>query len=154
MPNAAKKQALAEAIGAFAARHDRLFRNMGMQLVDIGPGRCTIRMTVTDAMLNSFDMGHGGAMFGLADVAFAVTCNSHDSRHVAQTCTISFLRPSASGDVLTARAVESLREDKVGICDITITNQHDQTVAVFRGQSRGIGGHVLPESSSSQETSR
>ena len=62
---------------------DRASRSLGMEILDVGPGRATLRMTVTDDMVNGHAIGHGGYTFTLADSAFAFACNSYNRVTVA-----------------------------------------------------------------------
>lgn len=55
---------------------DRASASLGMELLDVGPGRARLRMRVRDDMLNGFLLCHGGLLCALADTAFAIACNS------------------------------------------------------------------------------
>src|SRR5881397_1226754 len=85
---------------------DRASRSLGMALVDVAPGRATVRMTLREDMVNGHGIGHGGLTFTLADSAFAFACNSYNRSTVAAGCEIRFLAPTRLGDELVARAVE------------------------------------------------
>lgn len=122
---------------------DRASKGLGMEIVSVEPGKAVLTMTVREDMVNGHAICHGGFMFLLADSAFAFSCNTYNQRTVAQTCTISFLKPVKLGDRLTATAAERWREGRSGIYDITVTDQAGTTVAEFRGQSRTIAGRLL-----------
>ena len=62
----------------------------------------------------------------------------------ASGCSIEFLRPVHSGEVLTAEAVEQTISGRTGIYDIRVANDAGETVAMFRGKSAHIKGHVIP----------
>jgi acyl-CoA thioesterase len=121
---------------------DPASRGLGMEIVEVAPGRATLAMTLTDAMLNGHDIAHGGFIFTLADSAFAFACNSYNERTVAQHCSITFIKSAAKGDRLTATAREVSRVGKSGIYDVRVT-ANDTVVAEFRGHSRTIGGTLL-----------
>ena len=123
---------------------DKMAVWLGVELVDVAPGRVVLRMTVREDRRNGVDMCHGGVTFSLADVAFACACNSYNENMVAQTCTISFLAPSRAGDVLTVTCEESLREGKTGFYDTKVVDQTGTVVAMFRGQSRAVPGSMIP----------
>jgi len=123
---------------------DAASQALGMDLIDVGPGRATIAMTVRDDMVNGHAIGHGGFTFTLADSAFAFACNSYNRRTVAQSCSISYLAPTRLGQVLIAEATERLRTGRSGIYDITV-RAGEQVVAEFRGHSREIGGTFFEE---------
>ena len=123
---------------------DRASRSLGMQLVDVAPGRATIRMAVREDMVNGHAIGHGGFTFTLADSAFAFACNSYNRSTVAASCEIRFLAPTRLGDVLVAEAVERSRSGRDGVYDITVRSG-PTVVAEFVGRSKEIRGTLYPE---------
>jgi acyl-CoA thioesterase len=102
-------------------------------------------MAVRDDMLNGHAICHGGFIFLLADSTFAFACNSYNRNTVAQGCSIDYLAPAHSGDVLHAVGVERSRSGRTGVYDIEVRNQHGRIVALFRGKSYRIDGHVVDE---------
>ncbi|CAL76346.1 phenylacetic acid degradation protein with thioesterase/thiol ester dehydrase-isomerase domain [Bradyrhizobium sp. ORS 278] len=143
--------ALARACADAMWQDDRASQGLGMQIVEIGPGRATLQMTVQPHMVNGHGIAHGGFIFTLADSAFAFACNSHNDRTVAAQGSISFIRPGKLGDVLTARAQEVSRSGRSGIYDVRVT-AGETVIAEFRGHSRSIGGTLvstgMPEAAS------
>src|SRR5690349_7852915 len=120
---------------------------MGMQLVSCEPGRAVLRMEVKELHLNGHRICHGGFIFTLADSTFAFACNSHNKVTVAAGCSIEFLKPGHLGDVLTCEGVERALQGRHGVYDMQVTNQKGEIVAMFRGKSTSIQGHVIPEAS-------
>jgi acyl-CoA thioesterase len=116
---------------------DAASRSLGIELIEAAGGAATVRMRVTDAMVNGHGTAHGGYVFLLADTAFACACNSHGPVTVAAGADISFVRPARSGDLLLASAVERVTSGRSGIYDVTVTCEGD-VVAEFRGRSRVI----------------
>ena len=82
--------------------------------------------------MNSVGLVHGGAIFALGDLVFAVSCNSHGTVAVAINVSISFIKAVKSG-VLTAEAHEVAINPKIGSYKIDITNEEGEIVAVFQG---------------------
>ncbi|WP_246051190.1 hydroxyphenylacetyl-CoA thioesterase PaaI [Nocardioides guangzhouensis] len=123
---------------------DRASQALGMEVVDVGPGRATLRMTVRPDMVNGHDIGHGGMTFTLADSAFAFACNSHNRRTVAAGAEVRFRAPTHGGDVLVASAVERSRSGRDGVYDVTVTRD-GTVVAEFTGRSKEIGGTFFEE---------
>ncbi len=117
---------------------DTASRALGIQIVELTPGHAVARMTITDSMVNGHGITHGGYVFLLADTTFALACNSYERPAVAAHADIHYLRPTHSGDVLTARAVERVRYGRNGIYDVTVTDAGGTQVAEFRGDSRTI----------------
>jgi acyl-CoA thioesterase len=123
---------------------DAASRGLGMELVDVAPGRARVRMTVRDDMVNGHGIGHGGFTFTLADSAFAVACNSYNRSTVAAACEIRFVRPTRCGDVLEATATERIREGRDGVYDVTV-RAGGAVVAEMVGRSREIRGSLFEE---------
>ena len=117
---------------------------LGLELVSCEPGRASMRMHVRALHLNGHKICHGGFIFTLADSTFAYACNSRNHNTVANGCSIEFLRATPEGDVLTAVAEEQSLSGRHGVYDIRVSNQHGQTVALFRGKSTQISGTVIP----------
>ncbi len=139
-------RALAAAVGEKLFAADVASKDtMGMELVSCTPGRAVLRMRVREAHLNGHRICHGGFIFTLADSTFAFACNSHNRNTVAAGCSIEFLKPGQLGDLLTCEGVEQLLQGRHGIYDMKVTNQHGETVAMFRGKSAQIAGTVLPQ---------
>ena len=142
-PAAAQRLAERVADGMFV--NDRASRGLGLQIASVAPGRAEMTMTVREDMLNGHAMCHGGFIFLLADSTFAFACNSYNRNTVAQGCSIDYLAPAHLGDVLHATGVERSRTGRTGVYDIEVRNQHGRTVALFRGKSYRIDGHVVEE---------
>ncbi|CAG2149107.1 hydroxyphenylacetyl-CoA thioesterase PaaI [Ralstonia mannitolilytica] len=123
---------------------DACTRWLGMRLEAVGPGYARLSMTVRPEFLNGHRTCHGGLIFTLADSAFAFACNSHNHNTVAAGCSVEFLRPAQGGDVLTAEAAEQVLSGRHGVYDVRVSNQNDEVVAMFRGKSAQIRGHVIP----------
>lgn len=135
---------LARAVGRAMYAADACSRALGFELDDVRAGYARMRATVRPDFLNGHGICHGGLIFTLADSTFAFACNSHNVNTVASGCSIEFLRPVHADDVLTAEAVEQIVSGRTGIYDIRITNGAGETVALFRGKSAHIKGHVIP----------
>lgn len=141
----ADSQALAERVAKRMYANDHASRGLGIEIGSIGPGRAEMTMTVRDDMLNGHAICHGGFIFLLADSTFAFACNSYNRNTVAQGCSIDYLAPAHAGDMLRAAAVERSRSGRTGVYDIEVRNQNGKSVALFRGKSYRIDGHVVDE---------
>ncbi len=138
--------ALAAQVGASMFEADRATRDfMRIELVRCEPGRAVMRMTVREEMLNGHEICHGGLIFTLADSTFAYACNSRNHATVAAGCSIEFVKPARAGDVLTCEGREQLLQGRHGVYDMQVTNQHGDVVALFRGKSTQIKGHVITQ---------
>ena len=123
-------------------KEDEASQGLGMEIVDVKPGRATLTMTIKPNMVNGQRIAHGGFIFLLADSTFAFACNSRNERAVAAQCDIAFIRPGKLGDVLVATAREVSRNGRSGIYDVRVTSG-DVVIAEFRGHSRTVAGTWL-----------
>ena len=138
-PKPAAAQLLAERCGQAMMAADVASRSLGMELVEVAPGRARVRMQVAAAMVNGHRICHGGYLFTLADSAFAFACNTYGEVVVAAGADITFLSSAAEGDALEAVALERTVRGRTGIYDVTIRRLSDgETLAEFRGRSRNL----------------
>lgn len=111
---------------------DRLAAVLGMELAEVSPGRAVVRMQLDERHLNGAGIVHGGAIFSLADVAFAAASNAHGTLALALDVTISFVKAVPSG-VLTARAEELSLGSRTGVYGVRVSNELGEVVALFQG---------------------
>ena len=116
---------------------------MGIEVDEIREGFCRLHFTVKEEMLNGFGIVHGGIVFAAADSAFAFACNSHGKISVALDVSISFLKPAAINEVITAEANEIHTGNKTSFYDVTVYNRQDAIIAVFKGTAYRTVDHVV-----------
>ena len=115
--------------------NDLASQDLGIEVEVTAPGKAVATLSVAKNMVNGHDICHGGFIFTLADTAFAFACNTYNRVTVAAGASIEFVRPGRLGDRLSARASEAHRGGRTGIYDITVSNQDDELIAIFRGRS-------------------
>lgn len=123
----------AEQVVTHMMEHDLFSQWLGIEVLDVKEGYSKITMTVRSEMINGFGIVHGGIAFSLADSAFAFACNNRNVLSVALDTSINFTKPVHVGDVLVAEAKELHNGKSTGLYHISITNQHDHVVALFKG---------------------
>ncbi len=106
---------------------------LGIALLEVREGYSRIQMTIRKEMVNGFGIAHGGIAFSLADSAFAFACNNRNNLSVALDTNISFTRAVQIGDILTAEAIEIHNGRSTGVYSISIFNQQNEQVALFKG---------------------
>lgn len=114
----------------FAA--DRYAALTGIEIIEAGKGYCKARLAIEDRHLNAANVVQGGAIFTLADFAFAVASNSHGQLALAINANISFLRGIAAG-ILYATATEVGVPKRIGAYDVLVTDEQGEIVARFNG---------------------
>ena len=126
-------QRLAEQVVQGMVASDAFSRWLGIEVIEVAPKRSTCRMTVRDEMVNGFGVTHGGIVFSLADSAFAFACNTHGRVTVSIENSITYPKPIAVGDVLTAVAKEDASSGRLSYYSAEVRNQRDEVVGLFRG---------------------
>jgi acyl-CoA thioesterase len=111
---------------------DRFASSSGVELVELRPGYAKARLEIQERHLNSVGIVQGGAIFTLADFAFAVACNSAGRVTVAVNMNLSCLKATNSG-ILYAEATEISRSRKIASCSVRVTDDADELVAAFQG---------------------
>ncbi len=127
------KDKLANDVVNHMMENDFFSQWLGIEVLEIKEGYSRIRMTVRQEMVNGFGIVHGGVPFSFADSAFAFACNNRNVLSVALDTSINFIKPVHVGDVLTAEAKELHNGKSTGLYHISIRNQKDHEVAVFKG---------------------
>ncbi|MBX9857096.1 MAG: hotdog fold thioesterase, partial [Gemmatimonadaceae bacterium] len=109
-------------------RRDAFSQLLGMEVLEVGEGRAVLRMAVRENMVNGFGTLHGGALFSLADSAFAFATNGGGTLSVAIDMHLGIPAASYPGDVLVAVAVEQSQSNRLAFVDVTVRNQREQIV--------------------------
>ncbi|TMI72658.1 MAG: hydroxyphenylacetyl-CoA thioesterase PaaI [Bacteroidetes bacterium] len=126
-------QTLHESVVSHMMQNDYFSQWMGVEVLQVKEGYSRIKMTIRKEMVNGFGIVHGGLPFSLADSAFAFACNNRNNLSVALDVTITFTKAVNVGDELTAEAKEVHNGRSTGVYLITVTNQKNEHVALFKG---------------------
>ncbi len=105
---------------------------LGMQVLEAKDGYAKVSVKIKKIHTNALGFTHGGAIFSLADYAFAQACNFGDNVAVAVQVSINFLKPSVEDDTLTAEATRVSDGKTMGLYQVTVRKE-DKTVALFTG---------------------
>ena len=124
-------------------RDDLFSQWLGIEVLAVKEGYSQIKMTVRKEMINGFGIVHGGIAFSLADSAFAFACNNRNNLSVALDTSINFTKPVHVDDVLTAEAKEIHNGKSTGLYHISITNQRNHMVAIFKGTCFRTGKNLI-----------
>lgn len=140
-----------ETLALRVARHFQALETMGadwaMEIEEAREGYARLAVTVNGAMLNAHGTTHGGALFTIADTAFAYACNSRGKHTVAHAASINFLSPARPGDSIIAKAQEIMSEGRSGSYMVSLRTTDGCTIATFHGLSRSLGTDIFePES--------
>lgn len=116
------------------SENDRFAKNLGIELIKVSEGSAKAKMKIKDIHLNSVNTVHGGAIFTLADFAFAIAANTHGNIAVALNVNISFLKAVSEG-TLIAEAEEVSINRKIATYMIRVLNENNELIATFQGMA-------------------
>lgn len=114
-------------------KNDEFSKWLGIELVDISVGKCSLKMTVRKEMLNGFGMAHGGITYAFADSAFAFASNSLNKVSVSLNATMNYPASVLENDIIYADANEVSSTNKTGLYDVIVKKEDGTVVGVFRG---------------------
>ncbi len=126
---------------------DTAARTLGIAVSSVAPGEVTADMTIQPEMRGGHGSAHGAALFAVADIAFAMACNSHGHPAIGRSCSIEYLAPAFAGETVTATAVERSAVGRGAIYDVAVTRDADgQLLAELRAHSRQLAGRPAGDS--------
>ncbi len=113
-------------------KNDRFAERANIELLSLSPGYARAKMTLHPHHLNGYGTVQGGAIFTLADFAFAAASNSHGTVAVAINVSITFMKAAKTG-ALWAEAREISRNFKLGSYTVEVKDDAGEMVALFQG---------------------
>jgi len=131
-----------EKIKAFFKKGDDFASNIGIKLLDVHYGYAKAMLKITDFHLNNAGVAHGGAIFTLADFAFAVASNSFGKVSLAINTSISFMHAVRAGEELTAEAKLIDESKRLGTYEVVVKSG-EKKVAFFTGTVYKTKSNVL-----------
>lgn len=128
MPHPRLTRALRNRIAA-----DPFAERLGITLLALRPGYSRMRLAFDSSLTNFQGIVHGGAIFSLADAAFAAASNSHGTPAVALAMSIQFLNAPRAGSGLVAEAREQRLGHRAGFYAMTVVDEAGTTIATCQG---------------------
>ncbi len=106
---------------------------LNMKLEELSPGYARVTMKMLPEYQNFNGMIYGGIIMSVADQSFAYASNSMAPGSVASQFNLHFVAGAKVGDQLTSecRVIKSGR--KVGVSEMTVTNQDGKLLAKATG---------------------
>ena len=130
-------------IKRFFAARDLFARHSGIELLEVQPGLAKASMKIEPYHFNAAKTVHGGAIFTLADFAFAVASNSHGTLAMGINTSVSFVK-AATGGTLYAVAREQARNPRLASYLVQITDDSGDVVAIFQGMVYRKKESIIP----------
>ena len=111
-------------------KKDRFAVMAGVELLEVKQGYAKARMLVTKEHLNGGGVCQGGALFTLADLAFAAAINSHLELTFSTSSNITFVANVSDGYVY-AEAHEVVNHPKMPYGEVRVTDETGSLLALF-----------------------
>jgi acyl-CoA thioesterase len=124
-------------------RLDQFSQWLGIEVMEVSEGYCKAKMKLRDEMINGLGVVHGGIAFSLADSAFAFACNNRNNLSLALDTSMNFTKPLLPGDELVAEARELHNGKSTGVYLVTLYNQNNVQVGLFKGTCFRTGKPVV-----------
>ncbi len=109
-------------------KNDVFAMNMGIEILQADAEESICAMDITPAHFNAGETVQGGAIFTLADLAFAVAANCEGRHTVTQSASVTFIKPGR-GKRLYAKAKKISAGSRTCIYRVQVTNDEDVLVA-------------------------
>jgi len=114
-------------------QNDPYARFLGIELIEINKGYSKLRMQIKGCMNNFVGIAHGGAIFSLADHAFAAASNSHGTLAVALNMSITYISAPLEDSVLVAEAKEVSLTSRTALYRIDVSTEDNKLIASCQG---------------------
>ncbi|HAF26744.1 MAG TPA: phenylacetic acid degradation protein [Lachnospiraceae bacterium] len=113
-------------------KNDRFASLAGASIDEMTDNTAVCSMTLSDVHKNAYGGVMGGAIFTLADLAFAVVANQIHSLSVASQVSINYLS-APKGSKLIAKA-KSIKEGRTTtVITVEVYDDNDRYIALFTG---------------------
>ncbi|MDK2935543.1 PaaI family thioesterase [Acetobacterium sp. K1/6] len=117
-------------------KNDQFAKLVGLELVKVELGYAEVRMMITEKHLNGVGIVQGGALFTLADFAFAAAANADGKVTIGINANITYSKP-AKGKTLLAKAMET--SSSRSLCNYTVDIfDEDNAVLVAKFNATGF----------------
>ena len=109
-------------------KNDIFAMDMGIEIVQADEEESVCTLDISPKLYNAGNTVQGGAVFTLADLAFAVAANCEGRHTVTQNATVNFLKPG-KGKKLIARATKISAGKTTCHYSVRVTNEEEVLVA-------------------------
>ena len=104
-----------------------------IKVLEISAGYARVSMKMLSEYINFNGVVFGGIISAVADHAFQLAINSMNMPSLSTQFNIHILAPASVGDTLTAEGKVLRSGKRVGITEMTVTNQNGKLIAKATG---------------------
>ena len=109
---------------------DRYAALSGIELLEVEPGRAKARMEIREMHLNAGNVVQGGAIFTLADLAFAAAVNGYGNLAMSIETSIRYFKGVGSGILFADARIVHIHK-RLATFEVRVTNETDELIALF-----------------------
>ena len=114
-------------------KEEPIASSLKMRLLELTPGYAKVAMKLAPEYQNFNGLIFGGIIMAVADQAFAYASNSMAFPSIASQFNIHFIAGAGAEDELIAECQVVRSSRRVGISEITVTNQEGKLIARATG---------------------
>ena len=111
-------------------KQDRYAVFSGIELLEVKPGYARAKMEIQDMHLNAGNVVQGGAIFTLADLAFAAAVNAYGNLAMSLETSIRYFKGVGKGTLFAEASVVNIHP-KLATFEVKVSNEMDDLIAVF-----------------------
>ncbi|MGD9817613.1 MAG: PaaI family thioesterase [Desulfomonilaceae bacterium] len=106
---------------------------LGINVEEVRDSYARVSLKIKEEYCNSAVRAHGGALFSLADQAFAIACNSRGYAAFAAEMKINYFQGVSPGQILFAEATPLDIRKRISLWNIDVTDTQGTKIAVAHG---------------------
>jgi len=111
-------------------KNDRYAAFSGIELLEVEPGRAKAKMEIKDMHLNAGNVVQGGAIFTLADLAFAAAVNAYGNLAMSIETSIRYFKGVGKGTLFAEAKMVHIHK-KLASFEVRVTNEEDELISLF-----------------------
>ena len=105
---------------------------LGIEILEAAEGRAKVTMPLGEGTANALGNVHGGAIFSLADMAFACAANSEGIVSVAIQANIHYMAPCVSEGRLYAAGEKVSETRRLGYYHMRVYTPDERVIALMQ----------------------
>lgn len=106
---------------------------LGIKVEEVRESYSRVSLIIREEFCNAAVRAHGGAVFSVADQAFAIACNSRGYSAFAAEMKINYFQGVSPGQTLVAEATPIDIRKRISLWNIDVTDSEGNKIAVAHG---------------------
>lgn len=111
-------------------KQDRYADFSGVELLEVEPGKAKAKLEIKDIHLNAGNVVQGGAIFTLADLAFAAAVNAYGNLSFSVESSIRYFKGVNKGTLYATAEMVHIHK-KLATFEVRVVNEEDELISLF-----------------------